>query len=73
MPQAAFLHQCDKQNLIPKAFGLVNMKGKEDEIRSYSMGNNYAQAYGQGLSLSNIRKVNISDNRLNEKGSYGIL
>lgn len=42
MPQAAFLHQCDKQNLIPKAFGLVNMKGKEDEIRSYSMGNNYA-------------------------------
>ena len=75
-PQTAFLLQCEKQNLIPMPFGIVNYKGKEEEInvRSYRMGNDYAQAYGQGLQLAaNIRKLNFADNRLSEKGSFGIV
>ena len=37
------------------------------------MGNEYAQALGQSLNLSNVKKVNFSDNRLNERGSYNIV
>lgn len=30
------------------------------------MGNDYASAYGQGLSLVKAKKVNFADNRLSE-------
>ena len=53
----------------------MNYKGKEEEINAenYQMGNRYAKAYGRGLSLLNVRKLNIAGNRLNEKGTYNIL
>jgi hypothetical protein len=37
------------------------------------MGNRYAKAYGKGLQLMNVRKINLSSNRLNEMGSLNIL
>jgi hypothetical protein len=39
---------CERLNLIPVPFGLVNYKGKEDEINvsSFRMGNDYAIALG---------------------------
>ena len=37
------------------------------------MGNNYAHAFKEGLHLSNVRKVNVADNRLNEKGSFSLV
>jgi hypothetical protein len=38
------------------------------------MGNQYASAFSQGLQLSNnVRKVNVSDNRLSEKGSLELV
>lgn len=55
---------------------MVGYKGNEDEInvKSYRMGNNYATAYGLGLQLSTtVKKVNLSDNRLSEKGSFEII
>jgi hypothetical protein len=33
------------------------------------MGNAYAKAYGEGLSLANIKVVNLADNGLSDKGS----
>lgn len=75
-PQTAFLLQCEKANLIPIPFGLVNYKGKEDEINvsSYKMGNDYATAFGKGLHLAgNVKKLNFADNRLSEEGSFGII
>ena len=67
LPQAAYLYQCEKQRLMPMTIGLVNYKGKEDEINAsrYCMGNNYAAAYGKGLLMSNVKKVDISNNNLN--------
>ena len=37
------------------------------------MGNRYAKAYSQGLSLLETKRVNISNNRLNENGTMAVL
>lgn len=37
------------------------------------MGNSYAKAYGQGLSLTNIKRVNLADNGLSDKGSASLV
>lgn len=42
-------------------------------MKNFRMGNDYAMAYGQGLQLANVKKVNVANNRLSEKGSYGVL
>jgi hypothetical protein len=74
-PQTAYLVQCEKQNLVPDPFGLVSRKGNEEELnlQSYRMGNSYAKAYGQGLKLANIKRVNVADNGLNDGGSVALV
>jgi len=38
------------------------------------MGDDYVTAFAKGLKISNsIRKVNLADNRLNEKGTVQVL
>ena len=38
------------------------------------MGDDYVTAFAKGLKLSNnIRKLNLADNRLNEKGTVQII
>ncbi len=37
------------------------------------MGDLYAAAFKEGLQLSHVRKVNVADNRLNEKGSFNLV
>ena len=37
------------------------------------MGNKYSQAFKKGLQLSHIRKLNVADNRLNEKGTFSLV
>ena len=37
------------------------------------MGNKYATAFKEGLKLSQVKKVNVSDNRLNETGSFNLV
>ena len=37
------------------------------------MGNNYAHAFKEGLQLSHVRKLNVADNRLNEKGTFSLV
>ena len=74
-PQTAYLFECEKNNLVPTPFGLVGRKGNVDEInlQGHGMGNSYAQAYGKGLSLANIMKVNMADNGLSDRGSYQVI
>jgi hypothetical protein len=70
--QTAFLKKCSEGNMIPIPHGLVHYKGHEEEInlRNYGMGDDYVTAFAKGLKISNnIRKVNLSDNRLNERGT----
>ncbi len=37
------------------------------------MGNKYSRAFKKGLQLSHIRKLNVADNRLNEKGTFSLV
>jgi len=74
--QTAFLKKCSESNLVPIPHGFVNYKGHEEEInlRNYGMGDDYVTAFAKGLKISNtIRKVNLADNRLNEKGTIQVV
>ncbi len=59
----------------PIPYGFVNYKGLEDEInlKNYKMGDTYATAFSKGLSLSNVKKINLADNRLNEEGTVSFI
>eukprot|EP00347_Sterkiella_histriomuscorum_P017331 403349792 len=74
-PQSAYIQSCEKSNLIPRPYGLVTYKGDDQElnVKNFLMGNKYAKAYGQGLSLLETKKVNVSNNRLNERGTMSVL
>lgn len=37
------------------------------------MGNKYAKAYSSGLQLLKTKKINVSNNRLDEKGTMSVL
>lgn len=49
--QTMFLTECEEKRIAPRPFGIVQYKGREEEIniRSYMIGNDYAQAYGKSL------------------------
>jgi hypothetical protein len=60
----------------PDAFGMVRRKGPETEldIRSYGMGDSYAEAFSEGLALyDEVERINLSGNRLTERGGLNIL
>lgn len=54
---------------------MVAYKGDEEElnVKNFLMGNKYAKAYSNGLKLLKTKKVNVSNNRLNENGTMNIL
>jgi hypothetical protein len=57
-------------------YGLVKYKGHEDEInlKNYGMGDDYVTAFAKALKISKtIRKVNLADNRLNDKGGAKLI
>ena len=61
--------------MLPKSCGVVHWKGEEDvvNLKTYMMGNTYAQAFGQGLKHMNAKVVNMSQNRLSMDGTLHIL
>jgi hypothetical protein len=65
---AAYLSELNKQSLPPHRFRLVDFKGKQDEIdlKSYGMGNRYGRAFGQGILQSRVKRLNLSDNHLDD-------
>jgi hypothetical protein len=65
--EIAYIKQCDKKNILPKPYGIVSRRGTNKYINSsHNMINqDYAKAYGEGLKLSKVPNVNISENLLN--------
>jgi hypothetical protein len=65
----------EKNKLIPRTNGIVSYKGNENEIniQNFSIGNRYAKAYGNGLKFLHAKKVNVSNNGLNDNSSSLIL
>jgi hypothetical protein len=37
------------------------------------MSDTYATAFAKGLKLANVKKVNLADNQMNEKGALSLL
>lgn len=75
-PSAAYLEIIDREKLNPLPFGMVRNSGKETEmdLHGYSMGDNYAKAFSEGLKhCRTLEKINLNSNRLSEKGSLDIL
>jgi hypothetical protein len=72
---AAYLSELNKQSLPPHRFRLVDFKGKQDEIdlKSYGMGNRYGRAFGQGILQSRVKRLNLSDNHLDDEGTQSTL
>ncbi|CAG9317234.1 unnamed protein product [Blepharisma stoltei] len=75
-PSLAYLEEVDKEKLNPKPFGIVKRKGPESsiDIHNYSMGDNYANAFSEGLGhLKEIDILNVRENRLSEFGSARVI
>jgi len=74
-PQVAYLYECEKKNIAPRAFGMVTYKGQEEvvDIANFQMGNNYSSAYSKGLQLLTAKKLSFGHNRLSSVGSLNIL
>jgi Leucine-rich repeat (LRR) protein len=55
---------------------MIRRKGPETEldISSYGMGDSYADAFSEGIALyDEVEKINLSGNRLTERGALNIL
>lgn len=75
-PNVAYLEEVEKVKLNPHPFGIVKRKGPETsiDIHNYSMGDNYASAFSEGLShFKEIDVLNLRENRLTELGSARVL
>ena len=75
-PNVAYLENLNKKQLRPNTFGLVSSRGKESsiDIRLFSMGDNYADAFSQGIKhLNTLENLNLKSNRLTDIGSEKIL
>eukprot|EP00347_Sterkiella_histriomuscorum_P000204 403376781 len=73
-----YFKKCSQQNIVPSPLGIANSKNiKNNQVQSagQNMGDLYAQALGEGLrkSTSNPQFVNLSTNRLSDKGAVPIL
>jgi Leucine Rich repeat len=69
------LKKLEEFNLLPSPLGMVATKGDNDiiNIRSFRIGDKYAEALSSGLKLSYASKINLSQNRLKPKGGLLIL
>ena len=74
-PNVAYLQETARRKLSPHPFGIMR-RGKESSIdlNGHSMGDNYAEAFSEGLQYNTfIEKVNLNNNRLTERGANSIL
>lgn len=60
---------------MPSPLGIVSQKGENNSvnIKSFLIGDKYAEALGSGLKYSHASKINISQNRLKPEGGMKIL
>ena len=62
--------------MLPKGLGFVHRKGKPNEmnLKSFYMGDDYAEALSLGLEISKFTNtLNVSRNNLSKRGVYAIL
>lgn len=72
----AYLNSLVKCKLKPRAFGIVKNSGQESNIdlRMYSMGDNYAIPFSQGIKYyPSLQALNLKNNRLTDIGNEKIL
>lgn len=72
----AYLNSLVKCKLKPRAFGIVKNSGQESDIdlRMYSMGDNYAIPFSQGIKhYPSLQTLNLKNNRLTDIGNEKIL
>lgn len=73
-PTEIFLKECEEKCLNPLPFGTTNDSSPTIDLSNYSMGDNYAEAFGKSLKkVSNVEKLNISSNSLSPRGLTSIL
>lgn len=75
-PNIPYLTNLQSNKLKPKTFGLIKKTGKETsiDIRLFSMGDRYANAFSQGLkTYSTLQNLNLKSNRLTDIGNEQIL
>lgn len=74
-PVLKYLHKIDEKKLAPIPMGVFKRKGniKEVDIGMYSIGNRYAEALSEGISMLSPTKVQVNDNRLTDQGVSNIL
>ena len=73
----AFLKSVEKLGIPPRPF-LINRESRDLKkgllnIRSFSIGDDYAKAVGQSLSKLNPYSLNMAANRITSKGAVSIL
>ena len=70
----AYLSKCSSKQLSPITMGLYKATSPSINVKNYSMGDNYAEAFGTGLQQhKNLEKLNIDSNNLSPKGTKFIL
>lgn len=74
-PIVNYLLKINEKHLSPAPMGMVKTKGKQNEftIGMYAMGDNYAEAFSEGITNMNIKKLDLNDNRLTQNGAKRIL
>lgn len=74
-PVNSYLNKLQQKHLSPVPMGIVKSKGKnkEFEIGMYAMGDDYAEAFSEGIGRIGVKKLNLNNNRLTENGAKIIL
>lgn len=72
-----YLKECEKSGIFPADCGLThrrNLSSKRYDIRNYEIGDDYACALSKVIAkLTQLEVLNLSRNRLTEKGCLAVL
>lgn len=74
---SVYLEECEKSGILPADCGLThrrNLSSKRYDIRNYEIGDDYACALSKVIAkLTHLEVLNLSRNRLTEKGALSVL
>lgn len=74
-PVTSYLTKLSERQLKPEPLNLIKRKGScfDIDISSYGVGDLYAECLSEGIKQVQMQKVNISGNRLSDKGGMIVL
>ncbi len=74
---SVYLKECERSGIFPVDCGLThrrNLSSKKYDIRNYEIGDDYAKALSKVIAkLDHLEVLNLSRNRLTEKGCLSII